>query len=95
MVKKGKYSQIIDIGTYFSSNNEYDCVFKKEDNTYAVYEVKYKTKALSKKGMLKELEQIYSIKGITISEIGFISSSGFEEKLPRLSYLELTDIFTL
>ena len=94
-VKNGEYPQIVDIGTYFSSNNEYDCVFKKEDNTYAFYEVKYKTKPLTKGEMLKEIDQIQMIQGISISEIGFICSSGFEEKLPNISYLNLADIFAL
>ena len=93
MVKNGYYSQIIDIGTYFTAENEYDCVFKKVDNTYAFYEVKFKTKSLSKKEMLKEIEQINKIKDISISEIGFICSSGFEEKIPNVVYLDLDDIF--
>ena len=94
-VKNGEYPQIVDIGTYFSSNNEYDCVFKKEDNTYAFYEVKYKTKPLTKGEMLKEIDQIQMIQGISISEIGFICSSGFEERLPNMSYLNLADIFNI
>lgn len=95
MIKRGQYPNIIDIGTYFTSNGEYDCVFKKDDNTYCFYEVKYKIKPLSKGEMLKEIEQIKSIKGINISEIGFVCSSGFEEKLPEAIYLELQDLFSI
>lgn len=95
MVKKGFYSSIIDIGTYFTSSNEYDCVFQKRDGTYAFYEVKYYKDPLSEGEMRKELDQIGQIKGITIGEVGFVCSSGFEKKLPGVRYLELDDIFNL
>ena len=95
MVKKGKYPSIIDLGTYFTSNNEYDCVYKKEDGTYGFYEAKYLKKPLSKGEMLKEINQVNEIKGITVSEIGFVCSSGFETKLPNIEYLELEDIFNV
>ena len=95
MIKKGYYPKIIDIGSYFTSNNEYDCVFKNDNMTYAFYEVKYKKKPLSKGEMLKEIEQVNSIKGIAVSEIGFVCSSGFEVKLPNILYLELSDIFNI
>ena len=94
-VKKGYYPEIIDIGTYFTSNNEYDCVYKKSDMSYVFYEIKYKKKPLTKVEMLKEIEQIHEIKGITVGEIGFVCSSGFEEKLSDISYLELNDIFNI
>lgn len=92
-VKKGGYPSIIDIGTYFTSTNEYDCVFKKSDGTYAFYEVKYLKSKLSKGEMLKEIDQINQIKGINISEIGFVCSSGFETKIPNIKYLNLDEIF--
>lgn len=95
MVKKGNYPSIIDIGTYFTSNNEYDCVYKKEDGTYVFYEVKYLKNPLSKGEMLHEIEQIKQIKGITISEVGFVCSGGFDTKLPNVQYLELSNLFVL
>ena len=95
MVKKGAYPEIIDLGTYFTSNGEYDCVFKKQDNTYGVYEVKYRKEPMSKGEMLKEIEQVQQIQGLNVSEIGFVCSSGFDTKLPGVSYLELDDIFNL
>lgn len=94
-VKKGGYKSIIDIGTYFTSTNEYDCVFKKNDGTYSIYEVKYLKSQLSKGEMLKEIDQINQIKGINISEIGFVCSSGFETKLPNIKYLDLDQIFDI
>lgn len=94
-IKNGYYSNIIDIGSYFSPNNEYDCVLKNDSNTYIFYEVKYKIKPLTKIEMLKEIDQINSNKGIIISEIGFVCSSGFEEKIADVSYLELSDLFSI
>lgn len=95
MVKRGNYPSIIDIGAYFTSEGEYDCVFKKTDGTYGVYEVKYLKNPLSSGEAKKEIHQIRQIKGIAVSEIGFVCSSGFEAKLPGIRYLELDDIFSL
>ena len=95
MVKKGKYPTIIDLGTYFTSNSEYDCVFKKQDGTYGFYEVKFFKDYLSTGEMLKEIEQIEQIKGISVSEIGFVCSGGFETRLQNIKYLELDDLFNV
>lgn len=94
-VKNGLYPNIIDIGTYFMPNNEYDCVYKKDDGTYTFFEVKYKTNKLTENDMLQEIKQINDIKGISISEIGFVCSSGFETKLPNVTYLDLDDLFKI
>ncbi len=93
MVKEGKYNNIIGLGSYFSSNSEYDCVLKYKDYSYGIYEAKYYEKPLSLQIQLKEIEDIKAIKGLKISEIGFASASGFEEKLDNVSYLELNDLF--
>jgi len=95
MVRKDFYPEIIDIGSYFTANNEFDCVLQKDDRTYAFFEAKYKEKPLTKKEMIEEIEQIQSIKGINVSEIGFVCSSGFEERLPNVTYKSLTDIFNV
>ena len=92
-VKQGLYPDIIDIGSYFTSNNEFDCILKKKDNTYAVFEIRYYTKPINTNIIQKELEQIKEIKGLDITEIGFISSSGFTSKLDGITYLDLDDIF--
>jgi hypothetical protein len=93
MVKEGKYNNIIGVGLYFSPNSEYDCVLKYKDYSYGIYEAKYYEKPLSLQIQMKEIEDIKAIKGLKISEIGFVSANGFEEKLDNVSYLELDDLF--
>lgn len=92
-IKKGLYPNIVDIGSYFTSNNEYDCVIKKKDGTYSIYEVKYYTKKLDSSIIYKEIEQIKEIKGLNITEIGFVSSSGFNSSIEGIKYLDIDDIF--
>ena len=92
-IKRGMYSDIIDIGSYFSSNSELDCVLKKKDGTYSVFEVKYYTKPLTKEIVKKEISQIEKIVGLNINEIGFVSTSDYESKLDEIKYLDLKDIF--
>lgn len=89
----GKYADVIDIGTYFTSNSEFDCVLQKRNEKYSIYEVKYYSNPLSLTEQLKEIEQIKEIKGLIIDEIGFVCSSGFKEKLENVSYIDLGDIF--
>ena len=92
-IKKGLYPNIVDIGSYFTSNNEYDCVIQKKDGTYSIYEVKYYTKKLDSSIIYKEIEQIKEIKGLNITEIGFVSSSGFNSSIEEIKYLDIDDIF--
>lgn len=92
-IKKGLYPNIVDIGSYFTSNNEYDCVIKKKDGTYSIYEAKYYTKKLDSSIIYKEIEQIKEIKGLNITEIGFVSSSGFNSSIEGIKYLDIDDIF--
>lgn len=92
-IKEGEYDNVIGIGSYFSSNSEYDCVLKKKDYKYAIYEAKYYEKPLTLSIQLKEIEDIKNIKGLKIDEIGFISSNGYEEKLDYIKYLEMDDLF--
>lgn len=94
-VKAGHYEEIADIGSYFSATNEFDCVYKKRDGTYVVFEVKYLKSPMTKGMMLKEIEQVKQIKGLNISEIGFACSSGFKDKIEGCSYLELDELFSI
>ena len=92
-VKRGKADNIVDIGTFLFDNNEYDCVLAKGDGTYAIFEAKYHVKPMKRDEMEKEIAQIQSIKGLKITEIGFACNAGFEEKIPGVSYLEISDLF--
>lgn len=90
-ISKGMYEDIIDIGSYFTSNAEFDCVLKKS-NKYSVFEVKYFEKPLSIAKQKEEIEQVKAIKGLEVGEIGFVCSFGFEGKLDGVTYLDLKDI---
>lgn len=93
-VKKGMYPDIIDIGSFFTNNGEFDCVLKKNNGAYSIYEVKYYSKPIKDYEIKKEIIQIDEIKQyLTIDEIGFVCSSGYEKKTPGITYLDLNDIF--
>lgn len=92
-ISKGKYKEVIDIGSYFTGDSEFDCVLKKNNNKYSVYEVKYLSKPMTINKQLEEIEQVKNIKGLDIDVIGFVSSSGFANKLENIEYIELNDIF--
>lgn len=92
-VKKGLYNDIIDIGTFFTSNNEFDCVLQTKNKKYTIFEVKYFDSPMEKGEMYKEIEQIKQIKGLDVDRIGFVCSSEFKETIPHICYLKLNDLF--
>jgi hypothetical protein len=92
-ISKGLYNEIVDIGSYFTSNSEFDCVFKKNNGKHSIYEVKYYKNPMTLKEQKEETLQIKQIKGLVVDEVGFVCSSGFKEKLPETKYLDLKDIF--
>lgn len=92
-IRKGMYEEIIDIGSLFTQNGEFDCVIKNKNNKYMIYEVKYLNKPLKIEDMKKEIYQIKNIKGLKVEKVGFVSSSGFAEKLPDVEYLNLNSLF--
>ena len=92
-MKKGLYENIIDIGTFFTGNSEFDCVLQTKNKKYTIFEVKYLNHPMEKGEMYKEIEQIKQIKGLNIERIGFVCSSGFKDTIPNISYLELNDLF--
>ncbi|MCR5491164.1 MAG: AAA family ATPase [Bacilli bacterium] len=92
-LRKGEYPEIVDIGSYFTGDSEFDCVLKFQDGTYAVYEVKHYAKPLKSSEMEREIAQVKAIKGLDVSKIGFVCSSGFELKKPGIDYLDLSTIF--
>ena len=93
MIRKGKYRDVVGVGAYFTSNSEFDCVLKKKDYTYSVYEAKYYDGPISEKLQLKEIGEIKDIKGINVNNIGFVSSCGFEKEIEGIDYLDLNDLY--
>lgn len=81
---RGELKDIEDFGTYWyddpetHTNGEFDCVIKRAGDLYDFYECKYYKKPMSKKKCREEKEQLQQIKGIDVSGIGFICSSGFD-----------------
>ena len=92
-IRKGALNSVIDLGTYFSANNEFDCVLKNSDGTYDVYEVKYTIAPVKVSEIKKELAQIDEIKGLKIGKVGFVSASGYEETLEEIDCLTIEDVF--
>lgn len=92
-ISKGMYQEIVDIGSYFTLDSEFDCVFKKENGKYSIYEVKYLSNQMGLESQLKELKQVEQINGLDIDEIGFVCSGGFSVEIDGIKYLELKDIF--
>lgn len=92
-ISKGMYSEISDIGTYFGPNYEFDCVIKKKNNKYSIYEVKYYSKPLKLSVQRNEIKQISEIQGLEVDKIGFVCSSGFEEQIDGIDYLTLQNLF--
>lgn len=92
-ISKGQYLDVVDIGSYFTSNSEFDCVLKKNNNQYSIYEVKFYKNPMPLYEQDKEEEQIKNIKGLDVDEVGFVCSSGFIKKNKKFRYLDLKDIF--
>lgn len=92
-IKRGGGQDIVDIGTYLYDNNEYDCVLSKADGTHEIFEAKYYAKPMRREEMEKEIEQIKAIKGLNVARIGFVCNAGFRERLPGVSYIEMSDLF--
>lgn len=86
---------IVNIGSYFTNENEYDCVIKRDNNKYEVYEVKYTKKPIDLSTMHKEIVQIKQIPGLKISKIGFVSASGFTQKINEVEYIDLDKLFDI
>ena len=98
-VKKGKYLDIIDIGTYYydsknKKNGEFDVVLKNKDNKYIICEVKYyKDNILTVKEMNKEYNQIKQINELLIDDVIFVSSSGYEKN--EYNCIDISDIYSV
>lgn len=79
-----KRNDVIAIGTYWydkrkeKTNGEFDVALETLDG-YEIYEAKYYESRLRKSIIMEEIEKATRIEGLTISNFGLISASGFEE----------------
>ena len=80
---RGKYPDIDDFGSYWyddpatKTNGEFDCVIRRGE-LYDFYECKYFDRPMTHEECRQEKEQLDSIKGITVSGVGFVCTGGFE-----------------
>lgn len=79
---QGFYPDIDDFGSYWyddpetKTNGEFDCVIRHGEQ-YDFYECKYFDRPMSLEECCQEKEQFESIKGITVSDVGFVCTGGF------------------
>lgn len=92
-ISKGGHEEIIDIGSYYYEQYEFDCVYRKKNGNYSFYEAKHYVKPMKQSEQTKKIEQIKSIKGIDIDEIGFVCTGGFEKKIDGIKYIDLDELF--
>lgn len=83
MAVLGRYPDIEDFGSYryddpeTKQNGEFDCVIKRSGDLYDFYECKYFDRPMTSEECDKEKEQLKNIRGIQVSEIGFVCTGGF------------------
>ena len=82
-VMQGLYPDIDDFGSYWyddpatKTNGEFDCVIRCGEH-YDFYECKYFDRPMTIDECRQEKEQLDSIKGITVSGVGFVCTGGFD-----------------
>ena len=80
----GEYRNIDDFGSYWyddaenKTNGEFDCVIKHDTDKYDFYECKFYKDPMKYEECLHEQEQLQNIQGISINQIGFVCSGGFD-----------------
>ena len=80
---RGLYPDIDDFGSYWyddpatKTNGEFDCVIRRGE-LYDFYECKYFDRPMTIDECRQEKEQLDSIKGITVSGVGFVCTGGFD-----------------
>ena len=84
----GKYPDIDDFGSYWYD----DCVIRRGEQ-YDFYECKYFDRPMTLEECCQEKEQLDSIKGITVSGVGFVCTGGFASE--KSDDFELIDGKTL
>ena len=89
MVLAGTYADIEDYGTYWyddpvsKTNGEFDCVLKRSGEKYDFYECKFYESPMTFDECVREKKQLEQIKGIQVSGIGFVCTSGFSFENPE------------
>ena len=100
MVKSGKMSGVRNIGSYYyddsvrKKNGEFDVVLQRA-NGFDFYEAKYYKSPLRLSEMETEEEQVRAIPGLTASQIGFISVSGFENAETKYACITGEDLYSV
>ncbi|MBP3272146.1 MAG: hypothetical protein J6M17_07960, partial [Ruminococcus sp.] len=95
---RGLYPDIDDFGSYWyddpvtKTNGEFDCVIRRGEQ-YDFYECKYFDRPMTLEECRQEKEQLDSIKGITVSGVGFVCTGGFASE--KSDGFELIDGKTL
>ena len=97
LVKKGKRTDILDIGTYWyddkvnKTNGEFDIALKTE-NGYEIYDAKFLSNPFAEQEAEKEFKQIQAL-SIPVSKWGIISASGFEKQNSNYVQITLDDMY--
>jgi len=98
LARQGKLPGIRHIGSFYyddpatKSNGEFDVALDFGD-TYTICEAKYFKKPIELDDIHREAGQIRGIKGIEVSQIGFISASGFAQKEDGYLYYTGDDFY--
>ena len=80
---RGLFPDIDDFGSYWyddpatKTSGEFDCVIRRGEQ-YDFYECKYFDRPMTLEECRQEKQQIDSIKGITVSGVGFVCTGGFD-----------------
>ena len=83
MAALGRYPDIEDFGSYWyddpvtKTNGEFDCVIKRTGEKYDFYECKYFDRPMTPEECSREKDQLMKIKGLDVSDIGFVCTGGF------------------
>ena len=79
----GKFPDVEDFGSYWyddpesKTNGEFDCVLKRSGEKYDFYECKYFDRPMTLEECQQEKAQLDTIRGIQVSNIGFVCTGGF------------------
>lgn len=100
LIKERKLRGISNIGTFYyddsitKTNGEFDVVLERK-GIYDIYEIKYYSSPMRLKEMLKEAEQVNSIKGLQIGKIGFIATAGYEETPDEFDCISAESLYSI